>query len=300
MNDTVNKNSAQAPKYIEGGHKRWAIQIVTHPVRNWQDSKIQRILGKSQLEHSYTRLAQIWCDENNNALRDPTSGELYPAIEVRGILDAFACSYIDGEGKVPNLGKLALQAITPKKLDGLIDNFINKANPDKPYEIYRQWLGVDSVYGEDFEYFEPRTACNVQDPPVFIGGQECIERMWLIYQERALAFLMTGMDYDVLGYTCHRFTSYLNAIDKDAVTKFANGGIFRWGAGQKSPIKVPLESSYILKSLKDIKDLNAWISYKIYANRHGIDLNENNDAEVEKEYEDPKEDLAIEPQAIPA
>lgn len=250
------------PKGAESAQALWAIQIVTVDSLKWNGFKrLSKLLGRNSVEHSATRLAQVWCDANQNLLKDPQTGKPYPPITVRGQLNPAAIDPEDGNFVGLRIDPHTIKDILTSFIPEWLIDKINKTIFKKDKEQYppKCKLGVFSQYGEgvwalDEDY--------VAEKPVIIGNQETVESAWVKYQQRAIDINLQGHDYNLLNKNCHTVNVALNKANPNAVTEFANRGFMRWGANAQT-VDASKDFEQVSGSLKDIQNLNHHLAHNI-------------------------------------
>jgi len=248
--DQSTVDTSFVPERHPGARARWAIQIATVDSFKWRGShKLASFLGRNSVEHSFTRMAQIWCDEDGKPLKDPETGRLYPQICVRGELNPGA---ID-----PKTGEWTGLRIDPHTVGNIVSTFIPRRLMDAfnnaVFKSKKCKLGVFSWYGDGIE---PLDADYVVEEPVAISDdQDCIEALWAVYQERAEDINRQGLDYDLVRRNCHTVNAVLNAGNVEAVERFAKRGFMRWGA-KTDAIKVAEDTPPVVRSLEELQKLN--------------------------------------------
>lgn len=253
------------PERHPGAQARWAIQIGTIDSLKWRGNhKIANFLGRNSIEHSFTRLAQVWCDENDNILKDPDTGAPYPPICVRGELNPGAMDADTGEWSGlrvdPHTVHDVFSAFVPKRM---IDAFNRLAFGEEADQYKKCKLGVFSSYG-DVPY--PFAADYVVEKPAFIGGEDAAEAVWSVYQQRAIEINRQGLDYDLVRRNCHTVNGTLNARDEEAVRSFAQRGFMRWGALAKT-IQLSSDMSPVISSLDSLRQRNFSLADAVEASR---------------------------------
>ena len=75
------------PAHLEP-RERWAIQICLVDSLRWREwNRVANILGRHSVEHSFTRMAKIWCGPDDKPLKDPNTGKFYDPIFIGGWLN---------------------------------------------------------------------------------------------------------------------------------------------------------------------------------------------------------------------
>lgn len=246
----------------EGAQARWAIQIGTVDSLKWRgNDTLSRFLGRNSIEHSFTRLAKIWCDKEGKPLKNPDTGRLYAPIRVRGELNPGAIDPETGNWvglRVDPHTVGNVLSFMPKRLVELFNRAVFGPDVDR---YQRCKIGVLSDYGDDMQVFD--TDCIVQEP-VMIGDEETMAAMWLIYQRRAAEINAREYDYDLVRRNCHTINAVLNRSNSEAVREFAQRGFMRWGA-KPDAIEVPDDAVPVISNMKDLHNENLWQVGDIYA-----------------------------------
>ena len=249
---------------------RWAIQIATVDSLKWRGyQRISKILGRNSVEHSFTRMAQIWCDENDRPLKDPQTGEHYSPIYVRGQLNPAA---ID-----PETGDFIGLRVDPYTVEDMLSSFV----PDRLIRTFNRkvfghesrWqekckLGVFSLYGDDIQWC--LEADHVVEEPIMVGDQENVETLWGLYLERAAEVNKKKLDYDLVRHNCHTVNAVLNQTNTEAVEMFASRGFLRWGARSDAIIVDTSEVVRVIKPLREIQDLNFQRAHEVFLTRQQL------------------------------
>ena len=227
--------------------------------------RLARVFGRHSIEHSYVRLAEVWCDGHGEPLKNPETGELYPELTVRGALNPGAINPENG-------------CWTAMKFSSLFNRFLPKpdAGSNKRFK-----LGVFSLYGGEFGeqgIFNPDVA--VADPIIAdTGDQFSMEAEWLARQHLGLLINKEKFDYDLGNCNCHTMTVALNKKHPDAVEKFAKNSLLRLGA---TPDKVQISEDVprVPQSLEELQHINLLYANAIneghqiraaqYQQRHGL------------------------------
>lgn len=245
----------------ESAQARWAIQIGTVDSLKWKDyHKLSKFLGRNTIEHSFTRLAKIWCDKNGKPLKDPDTGTLYPPILVRGELNPGA---ID-----PNTGDWVGLRIDPHTVkdvfsfipERILDRFNLTVFAPEKLQAPKCKIAIIPQYGNNIRPFD---ADYIVEEPVMIGDEETMEAMWLLYQRRAARINAQEHDYDLVRRNCHTVNAALNRTNMDAVNTFANRGFMRWGAKPEA-IHIPEETMPVRRPLHLIQRLNTEFDNYLY------------------------------------
>lgn len=276
----MNKHIEHNQKAILGRHPDarvlWAIQMATINTFKYRGfDRLADFFGRHSIEHSYTRLVQIWVDSNEEPLINPDTQHHYRAINVQAALNPGA---IDPENGF----------WTPMNISSAFNRIRPKSN-DKSNQRFK--LGVFSLYGEDFgEEGIFNSAVTVEDPvTVRLGDHHSMERLWLNRQKLALEINAQELDYDLTICNCHTMTVTLNGDNIEAVEKFRNNGFFRWGANPEMIQTSEFDLGASL-SLEELQKLNSKYPFIIdeerdlrvnaYRERHGlIPENKPNDPE---------------------
>lgn len=233
----------------EGGHRRWAIQMATVNTFKYRGhDRLARVFGRHSIEHSYTRLAEIWCDRDGEPLKNSGTGKFYPPLTVRGGLNPGAINPKNGHWTAMKFSSLFNRALPKSDLTS-----------DKRFK-----LGVFSFYGEEncnTGIFNPDVA--VEDPvTVMVGDQFAMEAEWLVRQQRAMRMNAQELDYDLANCNCHTVTVTLNKQNVSAVEKFAKNGVLRWGANPDG-IMISADIPEVIRSLEDLQRENLSHAYAI-------------------------------------
>lgn len=235
----------------KGALARWAIQIATVNSLKWRGHKrLGEFLGNHAIEHSYTRMAQIWCDQHGNPLKNPKTGKLYEAINVRGILNPLAVDLSTGEIDIGVTPRAAARALFPAMFH-LSEAFRRglglelKESPAKRISIF-------SFYEDYMRFLEPY---HVLETPAVIGDQDLVEAMWTLYQDRAMEINSACYAYDLKSRNCHTVNAVLNRENTEAVRRFASRGMLTWGVDPEA-IQVLQAQGPVIRDLAAIQSLN--------------------------------------------
>ena len=246
------------PEHAKGARPLWAIQIGTvDSLKCRGHNKTADFLGSHSIEHSFTRLAQIWCGQDGKPLKDPETGELYPAINIRGQLNPGAISPTDGRWQGLSFDRHTIGDVIGKYAPKALRNWFNKTASSKSK------IGIFSNYGDDTWAFN---AHHITEEAVVIGDQQTVESIWALYQKRAIAINEAGYDYNLFKQNCHSVNAALNADNPNVVEAFANRSLLRIAANPEI-IKIPEMSVDIVRSLDDVQMENYKLAHEVHMSR---------------------------------
>ncbi|MBI1300073.1 MAG: hypothetical protein GC137_00305 [Alphaproteobacteria bacterium] len=267
--------ASEAP---EGARVLWAIQIATVDSLKWRGlHRTASFLGRNTVEHSYTRLAEIWCDKEGNPLVNKKTGELLPAVYVHGMLNPAAIDPVTGDFVGLRIDPHTVRDITPRIIPTSVVDLFNRITLGiKTTDQPKCKLGIFSLYEDDITL----DANYVVPTPVMVGEEENILAHWLVYQRRAMSINLQGYDYDLRRRNCHTVNAALNDVNKDAVRAFTQRGFMRWGT-RSQEITVPESAPPIIRSLESLRQENAITAEKMRETHQISDVNHQNSAPEE-------------------
>lgn len=254
--DTLNTS-----KPSPNAQERVAIQIGTVDSLAWNGkTKLSKLLGKHSIEHSFTRMARIWCDDNGKPLMDSKTNQPLPAIEVLAELNPGATSPETGEWSPlridPHTVQDLLEKIVPKKLIQIFNNSV--FNEDK-INAPKTKIGVFSQYGPDIHPFVPDT---IATQATFIGDRKSAEEKWAAIQIKAIEIFKARLDYHLLDRNCHSVNATLNRENEATVKEFSSRTPIRAGA-LKHLTNFPDVKDVECSSITEAQTLNRTLHYRL-------------------------------------
>ncbi len=276
------------PQRHKGAHPLWAIQIATVDSLKWRGhNRLAAFLGRNSIEHSYTRMAQIWCDREGTPLKDPETGNLYPPIWTRAELNSGAINPEDGSWKGMSIDPHTVKGVLSPYLPvRVLDSFNSVVFGEEAIQAPKCKLKVLSFYGYHKDGIQPLDSDFVVETPVALGNLKTVEAIWAQYQGKAASINEANHDYDLMNCNCHTANAALNAHNWGAVSEFANRGLMRWGVTSDilsdedvPPIGGALKD-ILSGPLNEIQSLNGWLSHKIMrSHEEGIEELQRSDQE---------------------
>ncbi|MCB1721380.1 MAG: hypothetical protein H6860_06430 [Rhodospirillales bacterium] len=262
--DQSTVDTSFVPERHPGARARWAIQIATTDSfsRRWY-SGLSKRFGRYTVEHSFMRLAQIWCDENDEPLKDPKTGRFYPAICVRGELNPGPVDPETGQWKTENDPHTIESVFSPYLPRKLIDSFNKHRFGVTADQVKKRPIVVFSWYGEGVE---PLHADRFESP-VMVGNQDSVEALWTVYQQRALEMNKKALSYDLVHRNCHTAVAALNRMDSNAMRKFSRGRPLLWGVNSGTAIHLSEGEASVIRTLEEIQEENRTLLNALWTDR---------------------------------
>lgn len=262
--EQTGENTSFAPPAHLNPRALWAIQIGTIDSLRWNGfSRLSNFLGRHSVEHSFTRMAKVWCGENGQPLTDPETGKLYSPIFVRGELNPGATDPRTGDWQPLRIDRNTVSDVLSSVMPRRLADGFSQAAFRSQHDLPRSRIQIFSQYGEVGLW--PFEADHIIEQPVAVGSQETIEALWNVYLQRALDINAQSIEYNLVSRNCHTVNAALNAPhNTDSVRDFAQRGLLKLGANPAA-INVPEASLPVIRDMDDLIIANFGLHNRLYS-----------------------------------